>query len=680
MMRPLRNWMFGAMIILTGFSGSVFASIGTEYTQAFPEDDQVSVEASESITTSNELDSAAGDAVQNKAFANLQIVGDIAYIKAGFLHPDNLLEDVKIEWRLFAWNAGSGDLVTLSEFNYQIGTTHVEVNTTFELPLEVYDYYLLDSKNKIKSAEGGFEQLFTAESRWSRIAPYNGIWERTGEVTSTSAVLQTYLTEKPAFNATEDTNLRVPPMAGFAQFSVYHDTALQDKVAESGFYPVDDYIQVGAEWRRTNYNFRWTVTGLEPDTTYFYIVQTKSSDGLETFTPTNVNSFRTSPTGQANQPVTFVVAHCLDVNNTAYADPIESAERGLKTFSSMLTYDATVPDFIIMQGDTVYYDGGSGYSPDVGAHTTASISWRWLYWYAQYQFTNLMQFFQQVPGYWSVDDHDYWINNINQPMPDGWLIFRNVNPTPGGYGTNGEDAVNYYTDNPYGTSAGNGEKYWRSVRWGQHLEIFIEEGRDLRDYPAGLIWGIEQREWLEQHILASDATFKIIAATTPILGPIVPDDTYDLVTPDKHASDYFRTETELFLNNIREVKNVFILAGDRHYKYHSIVNTENFPEFINVQEFGSGSAAAPPHAIKGGVPDSDLATTIYSDGLNGPGDSAGYMRIEVLPLTDGAQITFKLIRVTKELDNDVVYQYTKTVNFNELDNTHIYLPVILRSE
>jgi hypothetical protein len=273
-----------------------------------------------------------------------------------------------------------------------------------------------------------------------------------------------------------------------------------------------------------------------------------------------------------------------------------------------------------------------------------------------------MNFFQQVPGYWLVDDHDYWVNNINEERPDGWYIFRNVNPTPGGYGTTGEDDIDYYDSNPYLTSKGDGSNFWRAIRWGQLLEIFIEEGRNHRDLDNNMIWGDEQRQWLEQRILESDAVFKIIVTSTPVLGPVVPDDFDPTLKPDKHANQKFRAETELFLNNIREAENVYIVAGDRHYKYHSIVNSEFFPELAQFQEFSPGSAAAPPHATRGGDPDTDLAIKLYTDGMGGPGASAGYMRVDIVPIETGAQISFKLIRVTEELDNDVVYEQVFTYN------------------
>lgn len=614
----------------------------------------------------------ASNIVQNYAFAHLTITGDQAQILAGFTHPDDLDEPVMIEWSLYTWNVGEAPIPIIENVR-QTNTRIVEVNINLSLTgfLE-FDYYLLVCKDKIQNLDGTWLRVITSESRYSRIAPYNGIWERTGEVTSSSAILHTYLTEKPAFDATYPDNLRVPPMAGSAQFIVYKDADLQEIVTQSGFYPVDDYVQVTGEWHRTNYNFRWSINGLEPNTQYFYLVETMSSDGLDKYQSQNINSFKTAPTLDADQPISFVVAHCLDVNNTAYEDPLEGAERGLKVFDSMLTFSSDLPEFIIMQGDTVYYDGGNLYAPDVGEYPNSEFIRRWLYWYAQYQFDNLMYFFQRVPGYWMVDDHDYWINNINEIKPDGWHIFRNVNPTPGEYGTIGETATDYYNNNPYNTSQGDGTKYWRSIKWGQHLELFIEEGRHHREADLNLIWGDEQRAWLEQKIRESNATYKIIATTTTMLGPLLADDVVPTIIPDKHANQKFRGETELFLNNILDVENVFFITGDNHYKHHSIINSDNYPALIQYNEFGSGSAAAPPHATSGGVLDSDFASLVYSDGLFGPGASAGYLRVDILPKIDRVEIVFKLIRVTADLDNDVVYQWTFTT-----DRTYpLFLPFV----
>jgi len=410
------------------------------------------------------------------------------------------------------------------------------------------------------------------------------------------------------------------------------------------------------------------VTGLEPDTVYYYHVQTKSSDGEDFRTSANINSFRTAPLQGDTSDVAFVVVSCLDTVNTAYADPDEGAQKGPKVFESMLTYDSQKPDFILMTGDTVYYDG---YSPDIGE--VSGFLKRWLYWYAYYQFDNLQTFFQEIPGFWMVDDHDYWENNTSDIHPDGWHMFRNVNPTPGLYGSVGEDTAAYYAANAYGTSQGDGTEFWRSIRWGKHLEIFIEEGHHHREKDFDKIWGDEQRTWLEQRIKESEATFKVLVAGTPLIGPVPPDDFDPTFIPDKHANDKFRAETELFLNNVKDVENFFIVAGDRHYKYHSVINAANFPQLSHIHEFGSGSAAGPPHAVGGGgISSSDIALRIFQDGLEGTSASAGYLRVEITDNSMISSINFSLIQVTEQDANRVIH----TATFYDSSKQLQYLPFV----
>jgi predicted transcriptional regulator YdeE len=422
-MKPFNKWMLVLIVISAAFpTNTRVYGMQTKSNVAY---ESLSLPTFGDGTKSRVPDpaSSSGEVIQNKAFAHLEIISSVAFISAGFTQPDNLDEEVMIEWFLYGWKTGWIEPILLKGNVRATAIHHVEVNTQVSVP--EYDYYLFQCKNKILNSEDIWIPIFKSESRFSKIAPMNGIWERTGEVTSNSAVLHTYLTEKPPFDATELENLRVPPMAGYARFVVYSDPDLQGLVADSGYYPVDDYIQIAGQWQRTYYNFRWTVSNLEPDNDYYYRLETKSSDGLDTYLASNINSFRTSPEKYSNQPISFVVVHSLDVNNTVYEDPIESATRGLKVFDSMLTFVDHLPDFIIMQGDTVYYDGGAGYAPDVGSYLNSEFIRRWLYWCAQYQFENLMYFFQRIPGYWMVDDHDYWVNNINENKPDGWYIRYN---------------------------------------------------------------------------------------------------------------------------------------------------------------------------------------------------------------------------------------------------------------
>ncbi len=244
-----------------------------------------------------------------------------------------------------------------------------------------------------------------------------------------------------------------------------------------------------------------------------------------------------------------------------------------------------------------------------------------------------------------VDDHDYWTNNINHRHMDGWQIFRNANPTPGSSGTLGEDEEEYYGQYPDGRSRGSGIKNWRAIRWGKDIELFFEEGRHHRNNTQ-LIWGQEQKKWLEESIKRSTATFKLIIATTPLIGPA----SSGHLPEDKHASVRYQKETKDFLMNISAVKNVYIIAGDRHWKYHSVLNKNRQPvELHNFNEFGCGSATGYMHASTPKQISDTWSKFLYYDRV----PSGGYMNVEIVPLTkNSAHIIFRLM----DLKNKVLYK------------------------
>jgi len=172
------------------------------------------------------------EVIQNNAFAHLTVTPGLASIKCGFVNPDDTYEFIGIKFFLYGWDEGADQKETIEENGeFVISDREVRINTSRVIP--EFEYYLLQCHNRIFNIEGQWSTLITAESRFGRIAPFNGIYERTGEVTSDRAILHTYLTEKPAPDPTGEAPLRVPPMAGHVQFRVYADPGLRKLVAKS---------------------------------------------------------------------------------------------------------------------------------------------------------------------------------------------------------------------------------------------------------------------------------------------------------------------------------------------------------------------------------------------------------------------------------------------------------------
>ena len=102
----------------------------------------------------------------------------------------------------------------------------------------------------------------------------------------------------------------------------------------------------------------------------------------------------------------------------------------------------------------------------------------------------------------------------------------------------------------------------------------------MPDGPDKTIWGKKQREWLEQTLRESDATFRVLISPTPMIGP---DDGYK---QDNHANMWgFRHERDLFFEFLLSeglAEGFYIVCGDRHWQYHSIHPT-------GLEEFSSGA-------------------------------------------------------------------------------------------
>jgi alkaline phosphatase D len=126
-----------------------------------------------------------------------------------------------------------------------------------------------------------------------------------------------------------------------------------------------------------------------------------------------------------------------------------------------------------------------------------------------------------------------------------------------------------------------GEKTYRTFRWGRGLQIWLTDNRDFRspdegpDGPGKTIWGAEQKAWLKQSLLASDASFKILLSPTAIVGP----DNSDQA--DSHADAAFRTEGNEFREWVRAngLTNLYVIAGDRHWQYASADPRTGLREF-----------------------------------------------------------------------------------------------------
>lgn len=390
-----------------------------------------------------------------------------------------------------------------------------------------------------------------------------------GEIKATSVILQTRLTVSDTLIGND-----LPGITGWVAFeldtSENFDSPLRTDVLEA--VAVHDFI------------VKEKVTGLLPNTTYFYRVLYGPSPDQLNEGPSG--TFRTLPGREISAPVSFVVVTGMNYyhfhygnyhRDLAYSGP--DKDLGYPALEAIANLN---PDYFIGTGDNVYFDhpdsvnfdraqrsgnhplpgrfGGKAATDEEGVRKKYHLQ------FCQPRYRDL---FARLGTYWEKDDHDYRCNDadpyIDYPLSHelGIASFREQLPV---------------TD-PRDPSA----LTYRTHRLNRDVQLWFLEGRDYRSPnnmepgPEKTLLGAAQIAWLKETLLASDAAFKLIVSPTPWVGPD------DLYKTDNHVNPGgFRNEGEAlfawfadqgFLN-----KGLYILCGDRHWKYHA-THPSGFEEF-----------------------------------------------------------------------------------------------------
>jgi alkaline phosphatase D len=179
---------------------------------------------------------------------------------------------------------------------------------------------------------------------------------------------------------------------------------------------------------------------------------------------------------------------------------------------------------------------------------------------------------------------------------------------------------------------------YRTIRWGKDLQIWLPAGRQYRsantmpDGPNKSIWGKKQKAWFFDSVQKSDATFRIVVNSTPIVGPDRGN------KKDNHANVGFTHEGDEIRQFVSTQKNMYLVCGDRHWQYVSV------DPKTGVTEYSCGPTSN-KHA--GGWKNSNVSPMHKYLNVKG-----GYLRVVVKRVKGKPQVAFQHHSVDGKIYNE----------------------------
>ena len=406
------------------------------------------------------------------------------------------------------------------------------------------------------------------------VGPWFGNGIHNGWVDQSSVVIWTRLTENPDLNSSGSPFLKLKPkdrqrLDTLRNRDSIHSAQIpeglgledmegacpgMDGEVRLSYYPEGlEANQVQVFWKRVNpdknFTVQWELEGLQPGTRYRLLVESRNIGERNIFTSLE-GSFQTAPDKQSIRALKFCVVTCHDYIRR------DDSLGGHRIYQSM---DSQDPDFLIHTGDIEYYDKENPW-----AMTEELMRFKWDRLFAlPFQ----RDFYNRHTTYFMKDDHDVLRDDCH---PGDW------------YGTvSFERGLDIFDKEQFPYK----EKPYKTIRWGRDLQIWLMEGRNYRtsnhlpDGPDKTIWGKEQKEWLFSSLKNSNAAFKLVISSTPIIGPD------RKAKNDNYSNSGYKTEGDEIRAFINSQKNVYLVNGDRHWQYVS------HPGGTDLWEFSTGAGA-----------------------------------------------------------------------------------------
>lgn len=271
--------------------------------------------------------------------------------------------------------------------------------------------------------------------------------------------------------------------------------------------------------------------------------------------------------------------------NTTYVyqfvlDRVKSAARGSFTTKDLWQWRKPAPDFSFLTGSCAYFNEaiydrpGKPYGGDpsifesMAKEPAAFMLWLGDNWYTRevdyasawglwYRASHdralpaLRNFWKSMPQYAIWDDHDYGPDNS-----DGSYGLKDISL---------EIFKRYWSNPSYGQ---DGKGIYSQISYGD-VDIFLTDDRyfrssdDLEDSiegkpnPEKHFFGKKQLDWLEDALMQSSATFKVIAVGSQVLNPLSREECL-------HNYSFEFYSLMQFLDR-QKVRGVLFLTGDRHH-------------------------------------------------------------------------------------------------------------------
>jgi len=333
---------------------------------------------------------------------------------------------------------------------------------------------------------------------------------------------------------------------------------------------------------------------LPPGQDIFYRVRFDDIAEGEISGATQIGHFRTAPVEQTS--ISFVWSG--DTAGQGWG--IDRSRGGMQTYRTMLE---NRPDFFIHSGDHIYADcpvpselklpDGSIWR-NIVTEEKSVVALSLAQFRGNYKYNllddNLRAFNAEVPMFAQWDDHE---------VTNDWSPIGSADAT--GYAEDGTSRLvararrAFHEFMPMRATPEQAGRVYRRIGYGPLLDVFLIDMRSYRDSTWNkrddkgetYILGPAQLAWLKRELVASDATWKVIAADLPI--GLISEDAIALGDGPPDRREHEIADLLSFMKRAG-VRNTVWLTADMHYTaaHHYDPNRAVFRDFEPFWEFVSG--------------------------------------------------------------------------------------------